>query len=500
MSMTIQSRVKDKILTTPIDTSKVENAPAEMLRDLDNKWKRGQMMVSILWTKLYSEYEYEICYHPGKANVVTDALSRKERVKPRCVRAMAMTIQYGSEMDHIPRGLADAAKSVKDAIGFDGGYHSSIWCPPFEALYGRKCMSHVLWAEIRESTLTGLELVQETTDKVVFVKEKPKAARDRQKSYVDYRCKPLEFEVGDHVLLKVTPFCVDIDWKLLVHQIHAYKRSSRVYNYTLDPCGLVHITTCDGGNQENMMAEYADEPSNLQSKYNAYRESSFGYDILEYKVVVGGKMERGFLSQKGSRGGRGVKENSINKNNMNTACIGLFTTSDGNLNKVTTVIAVKEVEKPYVVDMTMEKETLSSVSSYAKAMIELRADVELKDNIVVAMPKVIREGHYICNVCVEYEWKPPSGNKKKGMVPSIEVSNSNSFEVLNLVDNNVELDTNRETTNLKFEELLTSGKATLVDEAEKVGFGTQSLLEQWRDSYGNSDYDEDPYDDNMYEG
>ncbi|GKE95918.1 hypothetical protein Tco_1580773, partial [Tanacetum coccineum] len=56
--------------------------------------------------------------------------------------------------------------------------------------------SPVLWAEIRESSLTRLELVQEMTDKVVLVKENPKAARDRQKSYVDYRRKPLEFEVG----------------------------------------------------------------------------------------------------------------------------------------------------------------------------------------------------------------------------------------------------------------------------------------------------------------
>ncbi|GKE05398.1 hypothetical protein Tco_1397416, partial [Tanacetum coccineum] len=56
----------------------------------------------------------------------------------------------------------------------------------------------------------------------------------------------------------------------------------------------------------------------------------------------------------------------------------------------------------------------------------------------------------------------------------------------------------------KFEELLTSGKVTTMDEAgnplKKVGFGTQSLLEQWRDSYGNGDYDDDPYDDDMYEG
>ncbi|GKB44877.1 hypothetical protein Tco_0889819, partial [Tanacetum coccineum] len=64
-------------------------------------------------------------------------------------------------------------------------YHSSIRCDPFEALYGRKYRSPVLWAEIRESRLIGPELVQETIDKVVLIKEKLKAARDRQKSYAD---------------------------------------------------------------------------------------------------------------------------------------------------------------------------------------------------------------------------------------------------------------------------------------------------------------------------
>ncbi|GJV37149.1 putative reverse transcriptase domain-containing protein [Tanacetum coccineum] len=62
------------------------------------------------------------------------------------------------------------------------------------------------WRRIGESSLTGLELVQETTDKVVLVKENPKAVRDRQKSYVDYRRKSLEFEVGDRVLLRVSPW------------------------------------------------------------------------------------------------------------------------------------------------------------------------------------------------------------------------------------------------------------------------------------------------------
>ncbi|GKA00640.1 putative reverse transcriptase domain-containing protein [Tanacetum coccineum] len=55
--------------------------------------------------------------------------------------------------------------------------------------------SPVLWAEIRESRLIGLELVQNTTDKVVLTKKKLKAARDRQKSYADNRLKPLELKL-----------------------------------------------------------------------------------------------------------------------------------------------------------------------------------------------------------------------------------------------------------------------------------------------------------------
>ncbi|GJU33818.1 hypothetical protein Tco_1182172 [Tanacetum coccineum] len=70
----------------------------------------------------------------------------------------------------------------------------------------RKDKFYANFSKIGESSLTGLELVQETTNKVVLVKEKLKAARDHQKSYVDYRRKPFEFKVGDRVLLKVTPW------------------------------------------------------------------------------------------------------------------------------------------------------------------------------------------------------------------------------------------------------------------------------------------------------
>nr|GEV29282.1 hypothetical protein [Tanacetum cinerariifolium] len=87
----------------------------------------------------------------------------------------------------------------------NNSYHSSIRCAPFEALYGTKCRSHVLWAEIREGGLIGPELVLEMTDKVVLIKEKLKAERYHQKRYAGKRCKPLEFEVGDRVLLRVSP-------------------------------------------------------------------------------------------------------------------------------------------------------------------------------------------------------------------------------------------------------------------------------------------------------
>ncbi|GJS86840.1 putative reverse transcriptase domain-containing protein [Tanacetum coccineum] len=112
--------------------------------------------------------------------------------------------QADGQSERMIQTLEDIMRAC--VIDFGGSYQLSIGCAPCKALYGRKCRSPVLWAEIGGSRLIGPELVQETTDKVVLVKEKPKAARDRQKSYVDYRRKSLEFEVGDRVVLKVTPW------------------------------------------------------------------------------------------------------------------------------------------------------------------------------------------------------------------------------------------------------------------------------------------------------
>nr|GEZ95305.1 putative reverse transcriptase domain-containing protein [Tanacetum cinerariifolium] len=95
----------------------------------------------------------------------------------------------------------------------DGRFKSQFWqslqkalgCN-IEALYGRKCQSPVCWVEVGDSQPTGQEIVHETTEKIIQIKKRIQAAHARQKSYADRRRKPLEFQVGDKVMLKVPPW------------------------------------------------------------------------------------------------------------------------------------------------------------------------------------------------------------------------------------------------------------------------------------------------------
>ncbi|GJX78830.1 putative reverse transcriptase domain-containing protein [Tanacetum coccineum] len=100
----------------------------------------------------------------------------------------------------------------------------------FGALYGRKCRSPMMWAEVGERQLIGPEFVHETTKKIMQIKERLKTARDRQKSYADKRHKPFEFNVGDHVLLKVS------SWKGVVRFGRKEKLAPRFYVSNLNKC------------------------------------------------------------------------------------------------------------------------------------------------------------------------------------------------------------------------------------------------------------------------
>jgi len=88
---------------------------------------------------------------------------------------------------------------------YNNSFHSSIGMAPFEALYGRRCRTPLCWSESGESALLEPDVVQETTEKVKMIQEKMKEFQSRQKSYHDKTRKDIEFQVGDHVFLRVNP-------------------------------------------------------------------------------------------------------------------------------------------------------------------------------------------------------------------------------------------------------------------------------------------------------
>nr|GFB78762.1 putative reverse transcriptase domain-containing protein [Tanacetum cinerariifolium] len=91
-------------------------------------------------------------------------------------------------------------------FSYNNSYYASIKAAPFEALYGRKCCSPVFWTKVRETQILGPELIQEPTEKIVQIKQRMQAARNRQKSYADLKRKPMEFQAEDKVMLKVSPW------------------------------------------------------------------------------------------------------------------------------------------------------------------------------------------------------------------------------------------------------------------------------------------------------
>ncbi|GJR63414.1 putative reverse transcriptase domain-containing protein [Tanacetum coccineum] len=90
-------------------------------------------------------------------------------------------------------------------FSYNNSYHTIIKAAPFKALYGQKCQSPVCQEEVGDAQLIGPAIIHETTKKIVQIKSRIQAARDRQKSYANIRRKPMVFQVGDRVMLKVSP-------------------------------------------------------------------------------------------------------------------------------------------------------------------------------------------------------------------------------------------------------------------------------------------------------
>ncbi|GJV32227.1 hypothetical protein Tco_1392627 [Tanacetum coccineum] len=163
--------------------------PVSIISDRDSHF------TSRVWQSLHkalgTQLDLSTAYHPQTDGQSERTIQTLEDMLRACV------IDFGNGWDnHLP--LVE--------FSYNNSYHTSIKAAPFEALYGRKCRSPVCWAEVGEAQLTGPEIIHETTEKIFKIRDRMQAARDRQKSYADKRRRPLEFEVGDKVMLKVAPW------------------------------------------------------------------------------------------------------------------------------------------------------------------------------------------------------------------------------------------------------------------------------------------------------
>jgi hypothetical protein len=166
---------------------------------------RGSQFTSRYWQKLHecldTRLNFSSAYHPQ-----TDGQTeRTNQVLEDMLRACALK--------HV--GSWDKSLSYAE-FSYNNSYHASLKMSPFQALYGRKCRTPLYWDQTGERQFFGHEIIQEAEEQVRQIRENLGTAQSRQKSYVDTRRRLLEFKVGDHVYLKVSPINFSsLHWTLL---------------------------------------------------------------------------------------------------------------------------------------------------------------------------------------------------------------------------------------------------------------------------------------------
>lgn len=167
---------------------RLHGVPKDIVSDRDSRF------LSNFWQKLQealgTQLKMSTSFHPATDGQTERTIQTLEDM----LRACALEFQgpWEDRLDLIE-------------FSYNNSYHSSIGMAPYEALYGRKCRSPLCWSDIGESCVLGPEMIQETVEQVKLIQQKMKAAQDRQKSYADKYRRHAEFEVGEKVLLKVSP-------------------------------------------------------------------------------------------------------------------------------------------------------------------------------------------------------------------------------------------------------------------------------------------------------
>ncbi|GJU10141.1 putative reverse transcriptase domain-containing protein [Tanacetum coccineum] len=143
-----------------------------IMMDFITKLPKSSHGFNTIWKALGTDISMSTAYHLETDGQSERTIQTLEDMLCACV------IDFGKGwVKHLP--LAE--------FSYNNSYHASIKAVPYEALYGRKCQSPVCWAKVEEAQLTGPELIQETTEKIILIKQRMQAAQDRQKSYADSR-------------------------------------------------------------------------------------------------------------------------------------------------------------------------------------------------------------------------------------------------------------------------------------------------------------------------
>ncbi|GKC49659.1 putative reverse transcriptase domain-containing protein, partial [Tanacetum coccineum] len=163
------------------------------MRETDPLEKLAKMYLKEVVTRRFwgTNLDMSTAYHPQ----TNGQIERTTQTLEDMMRACAIDFGKGW-VNHLP--LAE--------FSYNNSYHASIKAVPSEALYGQKCRSPMCWAEVGQVQLTGPKIVQETIEKIIQIKQRMLVAYDRQKGYADLKRKPMKFQVGDKVMLKVSPW------------------------------------------------------------------------------------------------------------------------------------------------------------------------------------------------------------------------------------------------------------------------------------------------------
>ncbi|KAI5324710.1 hypothetical protein L3X38_033783 [Prunus dulcis] len=245
---------------------------------------RDPRFTSRFWTKLHEAFgtqlQFSTAFHPQ-----TDGQSERTiQTLEDMLRACAL--QFRDDWDE---------KLPLMEFAYNNSYQASIKMSPFDALYGKQCRTPFYWDEVGENRLEVADEVERTKEQVKIIRERLKTAQDRQKSYADNRRKDLQFEVGDWVFLKLSPWKGVVRFgkrgKLSPHYIGPYEVVERVgpvaYRLALPPdLSLLHDVF-----HVSMLRKYIADPSHVLEEQPIELQEDLTYveqpvQILDRKMQV----------------------------------------------------------------------------------------------------------------------------------------------------------------------------------------------------------------------